>query len=486
VTKSSDGSPDKNLFQKAADAAPEPKVVPKDGPKPAAQTPLETAVAKNAGPQNAGPKPAAKPAGAAGQGPKPANAGPNAGPKPGPNAGPLAGPNAKPRPAAPNAPPLYTPENIRSTPAGPARMRGRHWGVIISFLLHVLAPVGVAGWYLYDRAVDQYASTVGFSVRREEGGSGLDLLTGLSAVGSSSSTDADILYEFIQSQKLVADIDDRIDLAAMWSIPYEEDPYFGYDPDGTIEDLLDHWDRKVRIFYDSGTGLIEVRVLAFQAEDANAITQAIFDESSAMINALSDIARDDAIGYARAELEVAEQRLIEARTAVTDYRNRNQIVDPSADLQNQSGLLGNLQAQLADALIEVDLLSETTQSGDPRIGQAELRVRVIQDRIAEERRKMGIGIEGGTGFADLVGEFERLAADREFAQSAYTATLASFDAAQAEARRQTRYLAAHVQPTLAQRAQYPQRFMLLALVAMFIFVLWSILVLVYYSVKDRR
>lgn len=473
-----------------------------DKPQPAVQKaagdgPKQGGPAGGKGPKQGakpdGGKPAGKAAGgqgdqkAAPQKPNPQKQNPQGGgQKQGPNG--VQNQNPKPNAAPGAAQPAYTPETVRATPASTARMRGRHWGILFSFLLHVLAPIGVVGWYLYDRAVDQYASTVGFSVRREEGASGVELLAGLSAVGSSSSTDADILYEFIQSQKLVADINNRIDLAAMWSVPHETDPFFGYDPEGTIEDLLHHWERKVRIFYDSGTGLIEVRVLAFTAADAHTIATAIFDESSAMINALSDIARDDAIRYARAELEAAEERLLTARTAVTDYRNRNQIVDPSADLQNQSGLLGNLQAQLAEALIEVDLLTETTQQGDPRIEQAQLRVRVIEDRIAEERRKMGIGDEGeeGTAFADLVGEFERLTADRQFAESAYTATLASFDAAQADARRQTRYLAAHVQPTLAERAEYPQRFVLLALVALFIFVIWSILILVYYSLKDRR
>jgi len=457
-----------------------PKAKPNGGPK---NTPNAGPNAKPQAGQNA--KPNAKGPNGKPNGP---NGGPKAGPKGGPNAGakpppqPANGPppaQAKgpapqpgPKPAAPPQAPGGKPAPAPAPGAGPKpapapRMRGRHWGVIFSFLLHVLAPVGVAGWYLYDRAADQYASTVGFSVRREEGTSGIELLAGLSAVGSSSSTDADILYEFIQSQKLVSDINARIDLSAMWSIPYDEDPVFGYNPDGTIEDLLNHWDRKVRIFYDSGTGLIEVRALAFTAQDANAISQAIFDESSAMINALSTIAREDALGYARAELEAAEERLRSARAAVTEYRNRNQIVDPSADLQNQAGLLGNLQAQLAEALIEVDLLSETTQQADPRIEQSQLRVRVIEDRIAEERRKMGIGDgeDGGTAFADLVGEFERLSAEREFAESAYTATLAAFDGAQAEARRQTRYLAAHVQPTLAQRAEYPQRLMVLGLIA---------------------
>lgn len=487
MTTPSDASPKDNSTPAAAPAAKGPVTPAQTGPK---AVPKGAGAKKGQGPQKADGKP---PAPNKGQGPAkqtPNGAGPNpGGPAPAPAQTPPPAPTPTPPPApAPDPKPVYTPDTIRTKPASSARMRTRHWGIILSFLLLVLAPVGVAGWYLYDRAADQYASTVGFSVRQEEGTSGIELLAGLSAVGSSSSTDADILYEFIQSQKLVADINADIDLSAMWSIPHETDPVFGYDPDGTIEDLLNHWDRKVRIFYDSGTGLIEVRALAFRADDANAIAQAIFDESSAMINALSDLARTDAIRYARTELEVAEGRLREARAAVTDYRNRNQIVDPSADLQNQAGLLGNLQAQLAEALIEVDLLTETTQAGDPRIEQSQLRVRVIEDRITEERRKMGIGdgAEGETAFADLVGEFERLAAEREFAESAYVATLASFDAAQAEARRQTRYLAAHVQPTLAERPEFPQRMMVLALIAMFIFVIWSILVLVYYSLKDRR
>ncbi|MFT5865341.1 MAG: capsular polysaccharide transport system permease protein [Gammaproteobacteria bacterium] len=495
----SDASP-KNIRPFAASPTAKGPVKPaQDGPKGAPPV-KPVGPQPQPGPQTGPNKGQRQPSGS-NQGQGPAKPGPNAGPKavpprPGPvpgGPGPIA---AAPKPVpAPKPPqpaqipaPAVTPDAILAPPARPARMRGRHWGIIFSFLLFVLVPIGIAGWYLYERAVDQFASTVGFSVRQEEGASGIELLAGLSAVGSSSSTDADILYEFIQSQKLVADIDAQIDLASMWSIAHETDPFFGYDPDGTIEDLLNHWERKVRIFYDSGTGLIEVRALAFTAQDANAISRAIFDESSAMINALSDIARADSIGYARAELEVAEGRLRDARGAVTDYRNRNQIVDPSADLQNQAGLIGNLQAQLAEALIEVDLLTETTQLGDPRIEQSQLRVRVIEDRINEERRKMGIG-DGtgeGTAFADLVGEFERLSVEREFAENTYIATLASFDAEQAEARRQTRYLAAHVQPTLAQRAEFPQRLMVLGLIALFIFVIWSIIVLVYYSLKDRR
>jgi len=376
-------------------------------------------------------------------------------------------------------------------PAPPSRLKRRHVSVMVSFAVLVLLPLAVTGWYLWTRAADQYASHVGFSVRTEEAGSAIESMLGPLNLSGSSTADTDILYEFIQSQGLVATIDRTIDLRAIWSKADPDiDPIFAYRPPGTIEDLVAHWGRKVKIYYDGGTGLIEVMALAFTPEDAQLVAERVFVESSAMINELSAIAREDAIRYARDELEGAVERLKTAREALTQFRNRTQIVDPTVDLQGQAGLLNTLNQQLAQALIELDLLRETTRENDPRIAQAERRIRVIEDRIAEERKKLGFGGgaagEDADAFATLVGEYERLAVDREFAEQAYQAALAAYDAAQAEARRQSRYLAAHVRPTLSERAGYPQRGTILGIVALLLVLVWSILVLVAYSIRDRR
>ena len=88
--------------------------------------------------------------------------------------------------------------------------------------------------------------------------------------------------------------------------------------------------------------------------------------------------------------------------------------------------------------------------------------------------------------ADIVGEYERLAVDREFAERAYITALSSYDAAQAEARRKSRYLAAYMEPTLAETAEYPRRATLSMLITLFVFLAWAIGALVIYSVKDRR
>jgi len=371
-----------------------------------------------------------------------------------------------------------------------SRFRRRHFIVLLSFLLMVIVPAAVSGWYLWTRAADQYASNLGFSVRSEEQSSSISSLLGpLDLGGGSSAPDAEVLYQFIQSQDLVARIDAKLDLRAIWSRADPDiDPIFAYHAPGTIEDLLAHWQRKVKVYYDSGTGVIEAKVLAFTPEEAQTIAQEVFAESTAMINALSDIAREDAIRYARDELEQAVGRLKTARAALTQFRNRTQIVDPTIDVQGQAGLLNNLNQQMAEALINLDMLNETTRPGDPRIDQANRRIKVIEARIEAEKRKLGISDAASQdeAFATLVGEYESLVVDREFAEQTYTAALASYDGAQADARRQTRYLAAHIRPTLAEKSEYPKRMTLLGLIALFAFLIWSILVLVAYSLRDRR
>jgi capsular polysaccharide transport system permease protein len=362
--------------------------------------------------------------------------------------------------------------------------------VLLSFVIMVVIPALVTAWYMWTRAADQYASYAGFSVRTEDQKSAVDSLLGpLNLGGGSGAPDAEVLFQFIQGQDLAATIDARIDLRAIWSrVNPSIDPVFAYHPPGTIEDLHDHWRRMVSVSYDAGTGLLDLRVLAFDPDEAQLVAREIVDESSALINQLSAIAREDAISYARDELNTAVERLKQARSAVTEFRNRTQIVDPTIDLQSQIGLLGTLNQQLVEALIERDLLSQTTRTQDPRISQADRRVKVIEARIADERRKLGLG--DGTAdnevFATLVGEYERLVVDREFAETTYTAALASYDAARADAGRQTRYLAAHLRPTLAEKSQFPQRWTLLGLVVLFAFLLWSILVLTAYSLRDRR
>lgn len=379
----------------------------------------------------------------------------------------------------------------RTWPAPRARWRRRHWGVALSFLLCVLLPVLVSAVYLWTRAADQYASEAGFAVRREETGAAVEMLGGLAGLSGAGSRDTDILYEYLGSRRLVGELEAELGLSALWSKPGttlfrgDTDPVFAFDAEGSPEALHRYWPRRVQVSYDSLAELIELRVTAFAPEDAQDIARAIVMRATMLINEMSDVARADAISDAAAELEAAETRLRLARAEVTAFRNRHQLVDPAVDLQARAGLLGTLQGQLAEALIALDLLRESTRAGDPRLDQGARRVAVIKDRIAAERATLGLE-GGGDAFADVVGAYEALVADRDFAERAYAAARTSYDLAQAEARRQSRYLAAWQSPTLPQAAEYPRRARLLAVIGGFALLLWGLAVLSVYAALDRR
>lgn len=416
---------------------------------------------------NTGPKLAVKPA---------ANPGAKPGPKPG-----ASGANAKPK------------QKPVKPVATRTRMKMRHWGLVSSFVALVVVPFAVVCFYLWAIAADQYGSVTGFTVRKEEGGNASELLGGLSQLtGANSASDGDILYEFVLSQALVQAVEEETGLVAHYSQLWKKDPVFALWPNPTIEDLEWYWQRIVKVAYDSGSGLIEVKVLAFEPEKAQEIARVIVDKSQQMINALNVQAREDSMRYARDDLAESVERLKDAREALTAFRIRTQIVDPAADIQGRMGVMNNLQQQLAEALIEYDLLSGTINPDDPRIVQETRRIQVIRDRIASERQSFASeGPTGGTGagpggdYPNLMAEYEGLVVDRQFSEETYRAALTALGLARANAQRQSRYLATYVRPTLAESSEYPRRSTIAALFGLFVLLAWSVLALVYYSIRDR-
>lgn len=390
----------------------------------------------------------------------------------------------------PNVTPMMTPGGAAVRPTVPvAQLRRRHWWLLASFLIVVVAPTLFWGWYLWARASDQYVSTVGFAVHKEGGMPSIDLLGGLGALagGASSATDSDVLYEYIRSQDMVEKIDAKLNLREKFSRDWPHDFIFAYNPKGHIEDLTDYWPNQVKVLYDTSTSLITLKVLAFTPDDAQEIAKAVFEESADKINQLSAIAREDTIRLATEELEKARGELTATRQAMTDFRIKSQIVDPTADMSSQMGVLSGLQAKLAEQLVANDLLLDNAKPTDHRVTQSQMKIDALRKLIEAERAKFGSSSSGpaGESYSQLMAEYEKLTVDREFAEGAYRAARVAYETALAEAQRKSRYLAAHIEPKVAQSSTAPNRPWLLLVVAGLLLTGWSIMVLIYYSIRDR-
>ncbi|HEU0223551.1 MAG TPA: hypothetical protein VFR34_15250 [Paracoccaceae bacterium] len=369
-----------------------------------------------------------------------------------------------------------------------ARMRPRHWLVLLSFLALVVAPAAAINAYLHLRAADQYVSAAEMTVASDDFMASTGMFADLFLPETGEASDTDILYSYIFSQDMVVKVDARLDLRRLWRKRAAEDPVLSLGEDPSIEALVGFWHWMVDVIYEPRQGIIGLEVRAFEAEDARAIAQAIVEESRILINRLSEAAREDAVRFARADLEEARARLEAERARVRAFRDENRIILPDAEVAGQTGLLNVLQSMLAETVISRTQLLDTTRQGDPRLGRAERRVKAITEQIAAERRRLATE-EAGLAEATIaarLSRFEELRIDLEFAEQAYLKAQAAHDAARAEAHRLSRYVNVHVQPTLAESARYPDRITLGVLVTLMFVVSWLILVLIAYNIRDSR
>lgn len=365
-----------------------------------------------------------------------------------------------------------------------ARFHRRHAVLILSFLLMVVLPAAYANWYLHARAADQYASNLAFSIQSESGPPVSVLADFLGGSDSGGADDGDVLYGFIQSQNLVEKMEAQLGLRERYNRRADVDWYFSLGDDPSIETLVDYWQNMVLVSLDAG--IIEVEVRAFDPKDAQEIAQAVLDDSTLLINRLSEKAREDAVRDSRDYLDETAQRVRDVRTRIAALRSDSQIVDPTLDLQGLMGRVGELEAALTTEELRLDQLREFAAESDSRVTTAKRKIKSLETAIAVEREKLASSETAGGALSSSVGRFEELTVDKELAERAYAVALDSFETAKVEARRQQRYLSAHIQPTLSQTPQYPERYLLGALVVAFLFLGWVVLVMISYNVKDRR
>lgn len=380
----------------------------------------------------------------------------------------------------------------RGIAAAPARPRVRHYAALASFALCVALPAALFTGYLYLRAADQYASTVAFSVRGPEQAPVVGLLGALGQGFSNGGVDAEIVYEFVRSQQMVETAARALPLDRMFN-RRPGDVVFSLGEDQPVEDVVDYWNWMTDVSFDGATGLVRFEARAFTPDDAQAIAAFVLDESTRLVNALSQRAREDAISVAKGAVAEAEDRLRFVRRAMRDFRDRAQDVDPSENARAALGLVANLEEELARARVSLDTELSLVGAASPRIAPLRQRIASLTTQIEEGRARIGAGerldpasAASGKALSTAITDYEELQVDLEFAQNVYLSALSSFEQAQIEARRQSRFLTPHIGPTRSEAPQHPQRAIMSLAALGALGALWLVGVLLAYNLRDRR
>ncbi|GAB2206655.1 capsule polysaccharide transporter [Roseibium sp. ROS1] len=378
---------------------------------------------------------------------------------------------------------------------GPAKTvtKLRHRLILLGFLLFVALPSAAFSVYMFFWASDQYHSTTAFAVRSSNPVAATDILGMVMGSGSSESTTSNsyIVTDYIQSQAILEDLPQEIDLDAIFNRE-SSDFLFSMGSDLPIEDRLNYWNDMVDVSFDSTSSVIYVEVRTFRPEDSVVIAEAVLDHSEILVNKLSEANRRQTVRYAEEAVARAEARLKAIRKQMLTYRQETQEVDPEANAEIAAEMIARLDQERASREAEKATLTSYLDDDSPRIRMLDQQIAALQGEIASVRKRLGTGGSASGESEDLrdnlslrLADYSELAVEEEFAQKLYVTSLASLERARQEADNNSLYLATFIRPTLSEDAQYPGRFLYSLALFLVLAGLWSVVVLLYYNVRDR-
>lgn len=369
----------------------------------------------------------------------------------------------------------------------------RHRLILIGFFLFVALPTAAFSVYMFFWASDQYHSTTAFAVRSSNPVAATEILGMVMGSGGSESTTSNsyIVTDFIQSQAILEELPEDIDLETIYNRE-SSDVLFSMGSNLPIEDRLSYWNDMVDVSFDATSGVIYVEARSFRPEDSVAIAEAVLERSEILVNNLSESNRRQTVRYAEEAVARAEARLKVIRKQLLAYRQETQEVDPEANAEIAAEMIAGLDQERAGRVAEKATLMSYLDEDSPRIRMLDQQIAALEGEIASVRQRLGTGGASIAGTGDRrknlslrLADYQELAVEEEFAQQLYVTSLASLEKARQEADNKSLYLATFIHPTLSEDAQYPGRFLYSLAAFLLLIGLWSVVVLLYYNVRDR-
>jgi BexC/CtrB/KpsE family polysaccharide export inner-membrane protein len=221
----------------------------------------------------------------------------------------------------------------------------------------------------------------------------------------------------------------------------------------SFEDLFNAYSRFVTVSYNSQTGISTLKVEAFRPHDAQELATALLDGGEGVINRLNDRSVTDALNDANRHTQDAEQKVTAAETALTTFRNREKLIDPTRSSLADLELVGKLEGQLATLRAERAALAASAPES-PQLALMDQQIQAFQAQADNQRSKIA---GEDTSLAPLIGEYEQLIIDRDFAAKELTAASTAMESARLDMRRKHLYLERIVSPDLPDSAREPRR-----------------------------
>ncbi|WP_349959769.1 capsule biosynthesis protein [Rhizobium sp. ZPR3] len=335
--------------------------------------------------------------------------------------------------------------------AGKRRRRPKRLGV---FGLAVIVPTLVVSAYYAFVAAPIYVSEASFVVRMAAPPSSNVFGSLLQNSGITRSQDDTFsVQEYIRSRQALKELATKLPVRAIFGSPQAD--WLTRFPrlweNNSEEELYNYYSDRVSVIHNDTTGITVLRTTAFHAQDAADLNTTLLALGGDLLERLNNRARGDAVRFADNEVQEAQQRVIDAQRNITDFRNKELMIDPNASSMSMIDLISNLTAELASTRARLAETRKTAPDSNS-IPFLTSQIAALEQQIENERTKM---VGSDKSVAPRIADYESLVLMREFANKALVAALDALEAARADARRQQLYLEVVVPPQMPDEAEMP-------------------------------
>ena len=326
------------------------------------------------------------------------------------------------------------------------------------FALFVLLPTVAAALYYGAIASPIYVSQSTFVIKSpgQKSAPSLSLANLVQTTGLSSGQEqTKEVLDYIRSRSAVRDLESQTDVRAKYSSRGADflsrfPQLFG---DSSFESFYRYYGSMVAADMDQESGLAVLEVRAFTPRDAYDLNARLLNLSEALVNRLNQRAEGRGIAEAEQRVVQAEDRLRNARLALSAYRNQNQLLDPGKQATGVLEISNKLVAEQAGLQAQLELMQRVAPR-NPAIPALRNRIVAMGREIAAQN---GRAVGTPTGIASKLANYEKLQVEQEFATQMLTTANASLESARTEAQKQQFYLERVVDPNLPDDSSLPHR-----------------------------
>ncbi len=327
----------------------------------------------------------------------------------------------------------------------------RNWCLI------VLLPTALVATYYYLIAADQYQSEAHFVVRTSDAPAAAP--SGLSQAltmvgGTSSERDAMLIADYLESHDAVDALQSKVGLSQKFRRPEADVLSRLWFPNPTPEQLQKYFEGKVDVDVSSETGITTLKVRSFRPEDSYRIIQELLKLGEGRVNTLNQRNYANAITMAQRRVQEAETNLSQVQRQITQFRRSEQDFNPQVTGLSRTGMVSDLQGQLAVAKAQEASMAAAVSANSPQLVALRRRVAALSRQVAAEGAKLS---QGPGNVATGMGAYEGIKVRQEMAGKQLEIASAGLQRAQDDVRRQQLFVVPVVDPNMPVKALYPKR-----------------------------